>query len=160
MDHSPGSWGRSTAVGCVLRQQPVIWPHSCYFWAHGSIEDSVSGKEPPYRSLKTLTAHPCLTYEQRHSQYIEDHPQSKWFIWRRTRGSYAIKVGVFYAITAGLCTTFSVKVPLFQGIFTPYGSSFYGICWGHFFANMGGGGCRKRIQNDDSDKAKTDIRHF
>ena len=33
--------------------------------------------------------------------------------------------------------TFSVKVPLFQGIFTPYDPLFYGSI---FFANMGGGG--------------------
>ena len=43
-------------------------------------------------------------------------------------GAYGIKVGGFvchksrssYAMKVGLCTMFSVKVPLFQGIFTPY----------------------------------------
>ena len=53
-------------------------------------------------------------------------------------GSYGIKVGVrmpqkleSYAIKVGLYTIFSVKVPLFQGIFTPYEPSFYGIFWDH-----------------------------
>ena len=43
------------------------------------------------------------------------------FVCHKSRSSYAIKVGS--------CTTFSVKVPLFQGIFTPYDPSFYGIFW-------------------------------
>ena len=53
------------------------------------------------------------------------------FVCHKSRSSYAIKVGS--------CTTFSVKVPLFQGIFTAYDPSFYGIFWGHIFANWGGG---------------------
>ena len=35
---------------------------------------------------------------------------------------------------------FSVKVPLFQGIFTPYDPSFYGIFWGHIFLLLWGVG--------------------
>ena len=55
-------------------------------------------------------------------------------------GLYGIKGGFvrhksrsLYAIKVGSCTTFSVKVPLFQGIFTPYDPSFYGIFQGHIF---------------------------
>ena len=56
-------------------------------------------------------------------------------------GSYGIKGGgsvchksrSSYAIKVGSCTTFSVQIPLFQGISTPYGPSFYGIFWGHIF---------------------------
>ena len=40
----------------------------------------------------------------------------------------------------GLFTTFSVKIPLFQGIFTPDNPSFYGIFWGHMFCQYGGWG--------------------
>ena len=60
------------------------------------------------------------------------------FVCHKSRSSYAVKVG--------WCTTFSVKVPLFQGIFTPYDPSFYGIFWGHIFANMGGGGGQNYFQ--------------
>ena len=38
----------------------------------------------------------------------------------------------------GSFTTFSVKIPLLQGIFTPYDPSFYGIFWGHTFCQYGG----------------------
>ena len=55
-------------------------------------------------------------------------------------GSYGIKGGFVchrswssYVMKVGLCSTFSVKVPLFQGIFTPCDPSFYGIFWGHIF---------------------------
>ena len=55
-------------------------------------------------------------------------------------GSYGIKGGFVchksqssYAIKVGSCTIFSVEVPLFRGIFTPYDPSFYGIFWGHIF---------------------------
>ena len=47
------------------------------------------------------------------------------FVCHKSRSSYAIKVGS--------CTIFSVKVPLFGGIFAPYDPSFYGIFWGHIF---------------------------
>ena len=56
-------------------------------------------------------------------------------------GSYGIEGGGFvchksrssYSMTVGSCTTFSVRVPLFQGFFTPYDPSFYGIFWEHSF---------------------------
>ena len=59
------------------------------------------------------------------------------FVWHKSRSSCAIKVG---------SCIFSLKIPLFQGIFTPYDPSFYGIFWGIFFANMGGGCCQKYFQ--------------
>ena len=43
----------------------------------------------------------------------------------------------------GSRTIFSVKVPLFQGIFTLCDPSFlWHMLGAYFFANMGGGGCR------------------
>ena len=50
-------------------------------------------------------------------------------------GSYGTKVGVrmLYAIKVGSYTIFSVKVPLFQGIFMPHDPSFCGIFWEHIF---------------------------
>ena len=54
------------------------------------------------------------------------------FVCHKSRSSYAIKVG--------LCTTFSVKVPLFQGFLrhtTPHFMAYFGVI---FFANMGGAG--------------------
>ena len=55
-------------------------------------------------------------------------------------GSYGIKGGFIchksrsaYAVKVGSCTTFSVEIPLFQGIFTPYDPPFYGISWEHIF---------------------------
>ena len=54
------------------------------------------------------------------------------FVRHKRRSSYAIKVGS--------CTTFSVKVPLFQGIFTPYVPSFYGIFSGSYFLLIWGVG--------------------
>ena len=52
------------------------------------------------------------------------------FVCHKSRSSYAIKVGLW--------TRFSVKVPLFRGIFTPCDPSFYGIFWEHIFCEYGG----------------------
>ena len=63
-------------------------------------------------------------------------------------GSYGIKLSrSSYAIKVGSCTIFSVKVPLFQRIFTPYDPSFYGIFGSTLFANMGSGGGQNCFQN-------------
>ena len=45
----------------------------------------------------------------------------------------------------GSYTMFSVKVPSFQGMFTPYDPSFYGISWEHIFLLVWGGGVWSKL---------------
>ena len=79
-----------------------------------------------------------IASERRCAILVHSGHKKGGFVCHKSRSSYAIKVGA--------CTPFSVKVPLFQGIFMPYDPSFYGIFWGHFFANMGGGGGQNYFQ--------------
>ena len=53
------------------------------------------------------------------------------FVCHKSRSLYAIKVGSY--------TRFSVKTLLFQGSFTPYDPSFYGMFWEHIFLRYYGG---------------------
>ena len=61
------------------------------------------------------------------------------FVCHKSRNSYGVKVG--------LCTTFSVEIPLFQGISTPYDPPFYGIFWEHIFLLIWGVGVVRIILN-------------
>ena len=69
-------------------------------------------------------------------------------------GSYGIKRGGFvchksrtsYAIKVGLFTTFSVKIPLFQEMFTPYDPHFMAYVGVIFFCQYGGGGGQNYFQ--------------
>ena len=67
----------------------------------------------------------------------------------KSRSSHGMKVGVRMPYKSrSSYTIFSVKPPLFQGIFTPYDPSFYGKCFGSILvADMGSGGCRNCFQS-------------
>ena len=143
------SWG-NTHTPLICMTHTSHWPPTCmaYFYprrGQGSLEHSrtpairfgsvcVSRQKkaettldrgPASNKLKTTP-----TPNKNGSWHTSD--KSGFFVCHKSRSLYAIKVG--------WCTTFSVKVPLCQGILhhtTPHFVAYFGSI---FLANIGGGG--------------------